>query len=187
MIPYQKEKIENAICYFAVEHRRMTRHPLYQTFLYKYLALLDFGYFRKYGTPVLGLTYIAMPMGPVPKELYEKRDDPNLSTCFSFQKDENNNIKVRPRAVPDLSFFSRRELAEMDRLVEIYGKGYISSGLVSDASHEEILAWRRTWAESPGRIIDFALEFPDDVTEKPEDRLSFPEEVYLTQRGIDRC
>ena len=35
MIPYQKEKIENAICFFANEHQKKTKHPLYQTFLYK--------------------------------------------------------------------------------------------------------------------------------------------------------
>ena len=47
MIPYQKEKIENAICFFASEHQKKTKHPLYQTFLYKYLAFLDFESLRE--------------------------------------------------------------------------------------------------------------------------------------------
>lgn len=41
-IPYKDEKLKNAICFFANEHEKLTRKPLSQTFLYKYLAFLDF-------------------------------------------------------------------------------------------------------------------------------------------------
>ncbi|GAG44260.1 unnamed protein product, partial [marine sediment metagenome] len=41
MIPYKKEKSDNAICFFAFNHKRKTGKYLPQTFLYKYLAFLD--------------------------------------------------------------------------------------------------------------------------------------------------
>jgi hypothetical protein len=75
----------------------------------------------------------------------------------------------------------------MNRLIEIYGQEYITSRLMSDASHQDILAWRRTWSQKPNTIIDFALEFLDDIYHKPEPALTFPEEVFLVQKGLDHC
>lgn len=187
MIPYQREKIENAVCFFATKHRSKTKHPLYQTFLYKYLAFFDFGYLRRYGKPALGLTYRAMKRGPVPVELYDNRDDSGIFTCFSFQKDENDYYLVIPKGAPDLDYFSGREIDMMERLVEIFGKEYVSSKVMSDASHEDILAWRRTWQREQNAIIDFSLEFPDDVFDKKEHQLTFPEEVFLVRQGIESC
>lgn len=187
MIPYQKEKFENAVCYFAKEHARHTQHRLYQTFLYKYLALFDFGYLKEYGKPALGLTYQAMKMGPVPKELYDHRNDPTLSKCFSFQKDENGNMAVVVMTPPNLDYFNKREIDLMNKLVEIYAEGYVTSGIMSDASHQMILAWQRTWASAPDSIIDFSLEFPGNVFNRPEQKLTFPEEVFLVQKGLDHC
>lgn len=187
MIPYQKEKLENAVCFFAKEHARHTRHHLYQTFLYKYLALFDFGYLRSYGKPALGLTYQAMPKGPVPKELYDHRHDPDLSDRFSFQNDENGNLIVVLKKDPILDYFNKREIDLMNRLLEIYAQRYTTSGIMSDASHEAILAWQRTWAKKQNSVIDFSLEFPDNVFEKEENQLTFPEEVFLVQKGLEHC
>lgn len=187
MIPYQQEKLENAVCFFAKEHYSKTKHRLYQTFLYKYLALFDFGHLKAYGKPALGLTYKAMKMGPVPDELYGRRDDPALSTRFSFRKDENQNIMVVPKGSPDLDYFSRHEIELMQRLIEIYGQGYVTSRIMSDASHQEILAWQRTFARQENTVIDFSLEFPGDVFAKSEHELTFPEEVYLVQKGLETC
>jgi hypothetical protein len=187
VIPYQREKLENAVCFFAREHMRHTRHHLYQTFLYKYLALFDFGYLRAYGTPALGLTYQAMPKGPVPKEIYDRRNDPNLSECFSLQDDHDGHKAVIAKQAPDMDYFSKREVDLMNRIVEIYAQTYVTAGIMSDASHQDILAWRRTWKQAPNTIIDFALEFTEDVFNKPEHQLTFPEEVFLVQKGLEHC
>jgi hypothetical protein len=187
MIPYQKEKLDNAVCFFAKEHFKKTHHHLYQTFLYKYLALFEFGYLKAFGKTPLGLTYQAMPKGPVPKELYDHRDDPNLSNIFAFKKDEHQNLIVVPKTSPNLDYFSKREIDMINRLIEIYAQRYVTSRLMSDVSHEEILAWKRTWAKKQNAIIDFALEFPDDIFHKAEDGLTFPEEVFLVQKGLEHC
>jgi hypothetical protein len=187
MIPYQKEKIDNAACFFASEHWRITKQHLCQTFLYKYLALFEFRYLRKYGNPPLGLTYKAMERGPVPMEIYGRRDDPDLSQCFAFQKGRGEERIVVLKGKPDLDYFSKREVALMKELVEIFGSSYVTSHIMSDASHQDILAWKRTWSKKPNAIIDFSLEFTENPLDKSEDQLTFPEEVFLIQQGFENC
>ena len=187
MIPYQHEKLENAVCFFAHEHRKKTRHPLYQTYLYKYLALFDFGYLRKYGNAPLSLTYRAMPMGPVPDELYCHRNNPGMYKAFSLQEDASKGFLVAPRQVPDLDYFSPREVLFMNQLIEMYAQKYNTAGIMSEASHQDIKAWQRTFALQQNAIIDFSLEFDGDILSKPESKLTYPEEVYLVQKGLENC
>ena len=51
MIAYQKEKIENAVCFFASKHKEYTGKNLYQTSLFKYLALFEIEYLKETWTP----------------------------------------------------------------------------------------------------------------------------------------
>jgi len=184
MIPYQSEKIENAICFFAKEHQKKARKPLYQTFLYKYLAFLDFLSLREVGKPALGLRYRAMEKGPVPVEIYDKRE--SYSTpLFKFVKDQDNRIVIRPKGDPDLDYFSPFEIKLMCRIIEIYAKSYVPTRLVSDASHQEIAAWRKAWERKPNSIIDYSLEFPDDLASKPDGECSYPEEHFIISRALD--
>ena len=117
MLPYQKEKIENAICFFAEEHKKRTRGPLYQTFLYKYLAFLDFDSLKQTGRPVLGLTYKAMERGPVPIEIYDRRKH-FKTDLFEFREEAENRHYVICKNKPNLDFFSQNEIKLMKRLVE---------------------------------------------------------------------
>lgn len=185
MIAYQREKIENAICFFASEHKRKTRKPLHQTFLYKYLAFLDFEGIKETGRPVLGLNYKAMKWGPVPEEIYSKKDYYN-TPLFIFQRDlKENRIMVLPKRKPDLRFFSKYEISLMEKLIEIFADRYVYTGLISDASHEEIIAWKRTWEKRPNEIIDYALTFDTELMVKPFNKLSRPEENFLIYKTLE--
>ncbi len=182
MIPYQKEKIENAICFFAAEHQKKTGHPLDEASLYKCLAFLDFEVFEETGRPVLGLDYIAMQWGPVPVRLYEARR--SLKTeCFEFvvKRDEysaKEKLLVIAHGKPDLDYFSEYEKSRMKRIIEVF------AGPGGDASHERIKAWKKTWAKKQNSIIDYSLTFDKDPrTKKPED-LSFAEECFLTAEAL---
>ena len=183
MIPYQKEKIENAICFFAREHQKKIREPLYQTFLYKYLAFLDFESIRETGRPCLGLTYKAMERGPVPIEIYGKRDEIK-SHLFEFRRDQEDRITIHPKSKPNLDYFSKKEISLMQRFIEIYAKSYIPAKLISDASHESILAWKKTWRSNQNGIIDYAAELDDNLLSKKEEELTYPEESYLIYRAL---
>lgn len=180
MIPYRKEKIQNAIVFFAREHRKKTRKPLYQTYLYKYLAFLDFISLREIGRPALELIYKAMQRGPVPIEIYEKKEDTLL---YRFVKDTLGEVVV-PKNKPNMDFFSPYEIDLMHRLIEIYATTWITTDVMSDASHEDIAAWKRTYFKKPNTIIDFILEFDGDLLSKRENELTYPEEVYLTYRAM---
>jgi len=180
MIPYNNEKLKNAIAFFAKEHRKKTKRPLYQTYLYKYLAFFDFMSLRETGRPALELIYKAMKRGPVPIDIYENKKD---TTKYRFQKVEQRYFVVN-KDNPDLDFFSPYEIELMKRLIEIYATQWITTNIMSDASHEDILAWQRTWLKEKNGIIDYALEFVGDLFSKKEDELTYPEEVYLTYRAM---
>jgi len=184
MIPYQKEKIENAICFFASEHLKKTRHPLYQTFLYKYLAFLDFESLRETGRPCLGLSYKAMQYGPVPMQIYGKRSELK-SPCYEFREDQEHKVTIHPKGKPNLDYFSQREINQMNRLVEIYAKSYVPAKMISDASHESILAWKKTWKKCPNGMIDYNAEFDNNLSHKKEEDLTYPEESYLIYRAME--
>ncbi|MDO8723217.1 MAG: DUF4065 domain-containing protein [Syntrophales bacterium] len=184
MIPYQKEKIENAICFFASEHQKKTKNPLYQTFLYKYLAFLDFEILRETGRPCLGLTYKAMERGPVPMEIYGHLDEIK-SPLFESRRDQEDRRTIHPKSKPNLDYFSKKEICQMQRLIEIYAKIYIPAKLISDASHESILAWKKTWKNKKNGIIDYSSEFDANLSHKKEEDLTFPEESYLIYRALE--
>jgi len=184
MIPYQKEKIENAICFFAREHLKKTKHPLYQTFLYKYLAFLDFESLRETGRPCLGLTYKAMERGPVPMEIYSKRNE-FKTPLFEFYHDQEGRFTIHSKCKANLDYFSKFEINQMHRLIEIYAKSYIPAKIISDASHESIISWKKTWKKNPNGIMDYDAEFDDNLFNKKEKELNYSEESYLIYRALE--
>jgi hypothetical protein len=185
MIAYQKEKIKNAIAFFAKEHRKHTKQYLYQTFLYKYLGFLDLDGVAKNGIPVLGLTYRAMDRGPVPIEIYEKRKNYKTDLFYFKNIKENNYIIVPKDKKPNLDYFSKNEIDEMYRLIEIYANRFVSCGDVSEASHQEIKAWKKAYKQKPNSIIDYDLCFEENINDKPEEELTPPEESYRIHKTIE--
>ena len=180
MTLYKREKILNAISFFADQHRKKARKPLYQTFLYKYLAFLDFYSLREVGSPCLGLIYKAMKKGPVPIEIY---NDKSETEKYIFVKNQWGEVVIS-KGEPNLNYFYSYEVELMNRLIEIYAKRWVTTSVMIDSSHEDILAWKRTWAKNPNDIIDYALEFNGDLFSKKDDQLTYPERVFLTYKAI---
>lgn len=83
MRAYKKERLENAIAYIIKIHTQLTGRRVSQTYIYKYLALIDFKAFEESGKPVFDLDYVAMKKGPVPTELYDRRDEIVDNESFS--------------------------------------------------------------------------------------------------------
>lgn len=187
MIPYQKQKIENAICFFASEYKKRTNHYLYSTYIYKFLAFLDFECIKENGRPSLGLTYIAMKRGPVPREIYNERKYLNCD-CFEFKlesKDKVNGKEIErfivvPKGEPNLDYFSDFEIDEMYRLIEIYADNFVKTSDISEASHETILSWKRAFRNKPNSIMEYTDEFPGNIKSKTYEKLSLQEENLLS-------
>jgi uncharacterized phage-associated protein len=185
MIAYQKEKIENAICFFAREHQKATRQPLYQIFLYKYLAFFDFECLKNSGKPSLGLKYLAMERGPVPIDIYKQRDS-FKSDCVKFRKVDEDKYIIESVGRSDLSYFSPYEISQMKRLIEIFGDRFVKSNEMTEASHQEIKAWRKAWKRGKNSIIQFEDEFDEKILVKDAKDLNLAEEAFLIYKGIEQ-
>jgi len=177
MIPYQKEKLDNAICFFALEHKKKSGKNLVQTYLYKYLAFVDFFSVEKTGVPAFGLEYTAMKRGPVPCDIYNKRH--YLKTVlYEFKKKPGDIYVILPKQNPNLDYFSAFELVIMSRLIERYATKYSTTDEISEYSHKRILAWKRTYEKKVNGKIDYALTFRPESTSAPVGAQSIAEENY---------
>lgn len=181
-IAYQKEKVENAICFFAKEHQKKTRSPLFQTYLYKYLSFLDLDSVKDTGRPALGLTYQALPKGPVPIEIYRNKEKIE-SRCFRVKRYGENFVFIST-GDPDLSFFSKYEIKCMMRLVEIYANKFVKSKEMSEASHQEIPAWGKTKQKD---FIKYESQFDDDLKKKSAKDLNLAEEGFLIYQALEKA
>lgn len=182
MHAYQKERIENTICYLAIEHRKRKGEPLYQTFLYKYLAFLEFDSVESIGKPIFEFTYKAMENGPVPLEIYSKRK--NYETdLFKFVSLKDNKVIVVPKKEPNLDYLSNHEKQLADKLMEIYAQPGTKAKQICKDSHK-IKAYKAAWKRQKNSIIRYEDSFDENIEEKPEKELSRPEVSFLVFRGL---
>ena len=181
LIPYQNEKIENAIAFFVHEYNKKTKRYLRQTFLYKLLAFFDFEMFTQTGEPALGLTYDAMDHGPVPEEIYKERNFLKSDKYIADQDGSQLVFKSLSKR-PNMDYFSPAEVAEMNRLIEIYADSYVKATDISDASHTDILAWKRTYKEQKYSQIAYEKSFKGDIFSRPAKTAS--EEHFLFSQAI---
>jgi uncharacterized phage-associated protein len=174
--------------FFAQEHYKETRKYLSQTALYKYLAFFEFRYLDKTGNMPLDLTYRAMERGPVPIEVYDKRDTSGAFFTVTFEPFQaqggNAGYLVKPNGKFNPDYFAEAELDEMKALIEMFAQGWVGADVMSDATHASIKAWKKTYTKSPNAIIDPIEEFNRDITTVPEDSLSTAEERFLIHRKI---
>jgi len=164
----------NAILYFAKNVKDCGK-----TKLFKLLYYLDFIHFKKYGFSVTGYSYIAMPYGPVPKELFEQLKTDSLPKEYeeSFfvekeAKDEDDkyflfHIKPRTKKV-DLDWFSPSELEILEQVVDIF-KESTAKDMV-EASHFKNQPWDKTLKNGKiGDEIDYFLVYDKDSELSLED------------------
>lgn len=187
-IPYQKEKIENAILFFALEYRKKIRQNINQMKLYKSLAFLDFETMEEYGQPSLCLTYKAMKMGPVPKEIYiDKEYRETDAYYFEEFKDKNNTVEiiVKKNKKPDLDYFSDYEIEKMYHIAEIYYDKSVSTSDISDATHERIKAWKRRFNIKENDIISYDEDIFTEIANKKEEDFTPAEERYFMLKAFE--
>lgn len=183
MIAYQKEKLDNAICFFATQHKLRSGSSLPQTYLYKYLAFLDFLSVEKTGIPSIGLEYWAMKMGPVPYEIYNSRG--SLKTeLYEFVDWGCSIFVIETKGNPNLDYFSPFEVDIMTKLITRYAKQFGKAQEISEDSHKHIKAWKKTYDRKPNGVIDYALTFDGDIKKKSYQQLTQPEERYLAYIGM---
>jgi len=183
MKAYQKERLQNAICFFAHEHFKKTHRYPSQTMIYKYLAFFDLQILEEHGEPALELQYSAMEWGPVPLPLYNQRRDLDTD-LFRFEAQEDKNVYlVKAKKAPDLDFFSQYELEKMQNLIFMFAQKWVDSRVMSDASHQALKTWRKAFARGANSPIRFEDAF-EGIREKPEKDLTAAEEHFLIYHAI---
>lgn len=181
MIPYQKEKTDNAICYFAKKYKKHARKNMPQTTLYKLLSFLDLESIKNIGMPALGLKYKAMKNGPVPSDLYNNKPETEL---YKFVNTEGKNYEVICKGKPDMDYFSAYEIEAMERLILIYADSHINTKHISEASHETLPAWKKAHDRCENSLMDFEEMFDGPLTKKDPDKLSQQEERFMIQKAL---
>ena len=181
MIPYKKEKRENAMCYFATEHYNKTGRYIPQTTLFKYLAYLDFMSLSDIGRPSLELEYKAMENGPVPYKIYNMRRNYKSRLIEFVHKGEDRFIIIA-RSNADLDYFSKYEIQKMDELIEKYANPNIKEKDITDRickdSHKDIRAWKIAHDIKENTIMEYADTF-ENLFKKTENELTEAEENFL--------
>jgi uncharacterized phage-associated protein len=162
LVTHAREKLINAILYFAHE----TKH-LGKIKLFKLLYLLDFEHFRQTGRSVTGMEYRAWKYGPVPVDVVQEWDapEPDLDAAISIQPERVIDFvreTVVAKAPFDDAHFTKRELRIMEGLAKRYRDTY--SPTMIDVTHDENGAWAKVWRDGLGSN----QEIPYDLGLDPE-------------------
>lgn len=162
LISRQREKLINAIVYFATNTRYCGKVKLF-----KLLYLLDFTHFRETGRSVTGLDYLAWKMGPVPSDLVQEWDQLELDMAAAIAVVPEPVIdyvreRVEPKVAFDDSHFTKRELRVMEELAAQFRDG-LTKPLIS-FTHTEFGPWDKIWDSGRGNNerIPYTLAMPDD-------------------------
>lgn len=188
VIPYRRQKIDNAIAYFASEYKKRRDDFPYQTWIYKALAFLDFRVLRIIGSPCLELDYVALKDGPVPQEFYDTRAFLPSGEAFRFIQKDYAMYQVEATKAPDLYYFSEKEIDVMDAIVAEYAAiGVPTRNMIHDI-HKENRAWQKAWERAQGEGVQrspmkYEEDF-DDLETKKERDLTPEEEHFLVHQAL---
>ncbi len=161
---YDREKLINAILYFA-EHTKNCG----KTKLFKLLYFLDFEHYKQTGRSVTGLEYYAWKMGPVPVALMDEiqMPEPDLAEKISFKiiptKFNNDMVLFEPKSEFDPSHFTKRELRLLQDLASRYETSKADD--MVEVTHLETLPWHRVFMEEGKR----QAKIPYEYAMKPEE------------------
>ena len=149
LISHEREKLINAIIYFAKNTRFLGK-----TKLCKLLYFLDFEHFKETGRAVTGMDYFAWKMGPVPVKLYEEVDmpEPDMAERVGFVEKLTRRgpmLVVKPIAEFDDSHFTKRELRIMKSLAEEFGDTQADDMI--ETTHLENQPWHKIYVEQGQR------------------------------------
>jgi hypothetical protein len=117
----KEEKIENAICFFALEHEKFTHAPLPLSSLHRYLASLGYRTSEKKRHPVLNLLSGKLGKRHIVLDVDGKQTRLK-GDRFSLTPYHDTYV-VKAMGSPELDCFSPFELLGMKRAVEIGAAG----------------------------------------------------------------
>jgi uncharacterized phage-associated protein len=179
IITYHREKLINAIIYFA-------KNTLYcgKTKLLKLLYFLDFRHFKENGKSVTGLEYFAWKMGPVPKDLYEEisgKMKPDLIESIHDLSSGETFQKIQPRKKFSDLYFTKKEMQLLEEIAFVFYD--TKADAMIESTHLKNEPWDKTLREKGEyQKIDYMLAIDSDVVrlshEEIRERVEEREEMY---------
>jgi len=164
-----REKLVNAMMFFALNTNKKKIGKLKMS---KLLFALDFEHFKRTGRWVTGIKYYAFPMGPYPKDEFEKINDKEspvdigkvIGVTAMYEDDEGKDrgylFRVKGNNKPNLSLFSKRELEIMNWLAEVWHDA--TGKQIKDWSHAHGTPWREVWQREGRRFEPIAYTYAID-------------------------
>jgi len=130
-----------------------------ETVIYKLLYFIDFDFYEKYESQLIGATYIKNHHGPTPVEFaaitkqMQKMREIELIKSKYFEYDQKKYLPLRE---PDLSKLSGLEKEHIDEVLNRLSDK--SARELSDYTHEDV-PWK---VHSPNEVIDYETVFYRD-------------------------
>lgn len=127
-----------------------------ETVIYKLLYFMDFDFYERYETQLVGACYIKNHYGPTPVEFKKIVD--RMSMERDIEKIESNyfsypQTKYLPLRKPDLSIFKANEIEVIDDVLNRLSD--MNAGQISDYSHNDV-PWLTT---DDGEVIEYESVF----------------------------
>lgn len=136
-MPVDTRKYQNVVLYLC---QKLNGEIRGKKKLAKLLYFADFDFYEKFGRPMTGATYRALPMGPFPLDLEEMTSDlarHGQLTVESIEERSGYNPTEVYRAVatPDEYALDQEEKDMLDRIVLKYG--HLNGKQLEELSHAE--------------------------------------------------
>ena len=171
-IYHHREKLLNAIVYFANHTKSCGK-----TKLYKLLYYLDFTHFKETGRSVTGLEYFAWERGPAPRQLHNELENPpsDLKNYIAVIKTSGAFVSIKAKKKFDGKYFTKREMRLLEQLCLIFRDAKADD--MVEASHLPNQPWDTTKNEKGMyALIDLFLALdtsPESITkEEAKERIS---------------
>lgn len=181
----ERKKLNMAIAFFAKNHSERVGRPLYQTYLYKYLAFVDQQVLKATGHPAFNIDYKALPQGPVPPFLYENPENQRTEE-YEFREDYDSThggkMVVTYLKKIDFDYFSKKESQILQQVLNRLSHDFMSTSEISEKSHEEIISWQKAYKNKTGSIMNWADELELDTVS--DDQLSLVQESFLYREAL---
>jgi uncharacterized phage-associated protein len=156
----ERKKLLEAAAFFIrhTKHCRLVK-------LFKLLYFLDMLNFRETGRTVSGLSYTALPYGPVPLSLYDEINapQPDLAAAFDVKQAPRKEEQTKPPVTiispkqPETDrYLTTREKRICNELADIFLEA--TADEMSNVSHAKGGPWDKAQSKSPGvwkQVIDF--------------------------------
>lgn len=192
MVAYKREKLENALSYIIRIHNVLAKKEATQTYIYKYMALIDFKAIEETGKPVFDFDYVALKNGPVPAGLYDIRenivDEDDFFEAIKVEMSDEGNYIYKQKKEPDLDYLSVYEIELIESVVETYANENVKTKDLIAATHKNIKAWINAWEHRDGveRIGIDPLDTFDNIKNKNLKDLTQAEEIALYFYALKR-